>query len=126
MYMTLCEYAAVHDGSVTLVRGGIDRLGSPALPVETLLYTYAECEPGELDIGDHELGLSVVGPNGEEVVSVKGNLNVEKKGAVRVVVPIMGSIATFGEVSVSLKLGALQQTRLVKVEEIVPRNKVAP
>lgn len=99
-WITLAEYATVHtDGTVTVVRAGLDHWWPEQLPAEFSSYAYAEIDPAHLGGGEVPVSLQVHAPDGQVVAKIEGTIRVDKAKSARLVFPVFFAAAAYGDSS---------------------------
>lgn len=77
-FIALCDYARTDNGVIHMIAGGIDRLNPPQLPFVHNLGIAARFALEREECGRlHEVNIVIKAPNGETVVALEGQLNVE-------------------------------------------------
>lgn len=124
VHILVCDYATVSDdGLATIVRGGIDRITGPSLPVSVLVWLYVDVDASGLSVGEHRCVVTVrTATDGVELFEGKGALQVigEKVSAARFAVPISCSVQSAGKIIVKVTVDDLVAEREILVEAKVP------
>jgi hypothetical protein len=120
MFMTLCEYASLHkDGTVSLLRCGIEHWETATLPITLALMAYAELDAAELPPGTHDMALRVTKADGGLLFENQGKVTSGNPGTIgRLVIGFIGEVTSYGPVRVSLILGSLVLVRSIDVRPV--------
>jgi hypothetical protein len=119
VFLMVCDYAAVKDGSCTIVRGGIDSLSAASLPVNMLAWLYVEVNSGALSLGDHDVKTSI--KIGEmKLFEVDAMLKVaDAEARPRFAIPVACSVQSFGPLQISVSIGPLRAERVILLKQLV-------
>ena len=115
MFATVCEFASVHgDGTATLVHSGIDNLSVSMFPVPVRLWIYVEAAPGELSLGENQIGLLAV-VNGNERELASGKMELVAPGATRLALPFQMVLEKADSVTFRVKVGTVEEKLTIKL-----------
>jgi hypothetical protein len=116
----MCDYAAVNpDGTVTMVRGGVEKWAAPNLPGAALTWIYVEVDPGFLQIGDHQVHVRIVNAGGVRLAETTGQLKVPPSVGstpVRFALPMSVLVQAYGELRAIVEIGGFTGERKVQLE----------
>jgi hypothetical protein len=121
MYLTQCEYASAHpDGTITLVRTGIERWPVTAAPQPFQFYVYAEAAANELPEGEHVLNIRVVSPDGRsDWFALEARVRVPPEGTTRIVMPVGGIVRGTGRATVEVSVAGVSVRRVLEFHPVV-------
>jgi hypothetical protein len=118
IFLSVCEYATVNpDGTFTVIRGGINTVSAPALPVHLSGALYLEISPGEFPPGEYAFTIKMRDPMGADVLDFAGRIDIQSQPRpARLAIGFSTNFQTTGEVMVVCRVGESEQSYVVEVK----------
>lgn len=122
MLVILCEYAAsAPDGSVNVVRGGLDKFETDGFPLQLQAFALILVSRHELAAGDHTVKVTVRNSEGQEVILGEGSVGIVD-GALptRLALPVNVRVLTPGRKIIEVQIGDKVATESFEVQQRFP------
>jgi hypothetical protein len=130
LHVILCEFAAMHrDGTFTVVRGGIDFIDLPSIPLDLSLWLLLEAPPKVFSTGGVEVEVTATMPDGLVIAKVQGFSVVtlaDPSLPARFAMPVSFKAVSFGTCTIAIRIGTETGSARLDVRELNARASVAP